>query len=225
MTERHADSYTVELGAPFTGTLPALGFEGATRRNRPTLAPGDLVYARVAAASRDAGPELACTDASGKARAPARSLSAMATRALRNAQGRAGLHGAPRSRRASRSFVTISESIAEGPAMRMQAAGFGPLQEGVVVTCSSALVRQLLASPAPPVRRRLGRVLRRPATCCACCTSLNTRCAASAEARMSGWRSRMSEARVLVVRAAALPTLACKRAGVRARCWRRWAAR
>jgi len=34
----------------------------------------------------------------------------------------------------------------------MQAAGFGPLQEGVVVTCSSALVRQLLASPPPPVR-------------------------------------------------------------------------
>ena len=33
-----------------------------------------------------------------------------------------------------------------------QAAGFGPLQEGLVLTCSSALVRQLLASPPPPVR-------------------------------------------------------------------------
>ncbi len=99
VAERHADSYTVELGAPFPGTLPALGFEGATRRNRPTLAPGDLVYARVAAASRDAGPELACTDASGKARTSARSLSATATCVLRNAPRRAGLHGAPLSRR------------------------------------------------------------------------------------------------------------------------------
>ena len=33
-----------------------------------------------------------------------------------------------------------------------QAAGFGPLQEGLVLNCSSALVRQLLASPPPPVR-------------------------------------------------------------------------
>jgi exosome complex component RRP40 len=36
------------------------------RRNRPNLAAGDLVYARVAVASRDMEPELACTDASGK---------------------------------------------------------------------------------------------------------------------------------------------------------------
>jgi exosome complex component RRP40 len=36
------------------------------RRNRPNLAVGDLVYARVTVASRDMEPELACTDASGK---------------------------------------------------------------------------------------------------------------------------------------------------------------
>jgi exosome complex RNA-binding protein Rrp4 len=36
------------------------------RRNRPNLAIGDLVYARVTVASRDMEPELACTDASGK---------------------------------------------------------------------------------------------------------------------------------------------------------------
>lgn len=35
---------------------------------------------------------------------------------------------------------------------KAQAAGFGPLQEGLVLNCSSALVRQLLASPPPPVR-------------------------------------------------------------------------
>ena len=36
------------------------------RRNRPNLAIGDLVYARVAVASRDMEPELACTDDGGK---------------------------------------------------------------------------------------------------------------------------------------------------------------
>ncbi len=36
------------------------------RRNRPNLNIGDLVYARVAVASRDMEPELACTDAAGK---------------------------------------------------------------------------------------------------------------------------------------------------------------
>ncbi|KAK9840591.1 hypothetical protein WJX81_003233 [Elliptochloris bilobata] len=38
-------------------------------------------------------------------------------------------------------------------------AGFGPLQEGLVLTCSSALVRQLLASPPPPVVAALGAAL------------------------------------------------------------------
>ena len=66
VVERHSDAYNVDLGGPFTAVLPALAFEGATRRNRPNLAQGDLVYARVTAASRDADPEIACTDAAGK---------------------------------------------------------------------------------------------------------------------------------------------------------------
>lgn len=68
VVERHVDSFNVDLGGPFPAVLPALAFEGATRRNRPNLVAGDLVYARVTAASRDTDPELACTDASGKAR-------------------------------------------------------------------------------------------------------------------------------------------------------------
>lgn len=66
VVERHTDAYNVDLGGPFTAVLPALAFEGVTRRNRPNLAPGDLVYARVTGASRDADPEIACTDAAGK---------------------------------------------------------------------------------------------------------------------------------------------------------------
>ena len=44
-----------------------LSFEGATRRNRPNIKSGDVVYARVVAASRDLEPQLSCVDAAGRA--------------------------------------------------------------------------------------------------------------------------------------------------------------
>ena len=45
-----------------------LAFEGATKRNRPNLAIGALVYARVMLAVRDMEPELECVNPStGKA--------------------------------------------------------------------------------------------------------------------------------------------------------------
>ncbi len=48
-----------------TTSLLAAG-AGATRRNRPNLQTGDLVYCRVLTASRDLEPTLSCVDASGK---------------------------------------------------------------------------------------------------------------------------------------------------------------
>ena len=65
--DRMGDGFSVDIGGPFPALLPALAFEGATRRNRPALVAGDLVYARVAQASRDADPQLACVDAAGRA--------------------------------------------------------------------------------------------------------------------------------------------------------------
>jgi exosome complex component RRP40 len=59
----------VDVGGPFPATLPALAFENATRRNRPNLVVGSLVYARCESAPRDAEPLLSCTDAGGKAAA------------------------------------------------------------------------------------------------------------------------------------------------------------
>lgn len=47
--------------------LPQLSFEGATKRNRPNLARGDVVYARVVTASRDMEATLTCVDAAGRA--------------------------------------------------------------------------------------------------------------------------------------------------------------
>ncbi|RSL41068.1 hypothetical protein BHE90_009879 [Fusarium euwallaceae] len=48
--------------------LPQLSFEGATKKTRPQLVPGALVYARVALANRHMDPEIECVSSStGKA--------------------------------------------------------------------------------------------------------------------------------------------------------------
>lgn len=48
--------------------LPQLSFEGATRKTRPVLGPGALVYARVTLANKHMDPELECVSSStGKA--------------------------------------------------------------------------------------------------------------------------------------------------------------
>lgn len=68
VTERHGEHYTVDVGGSRRASLPALAFEGATKRNKPTLAVGALVYARVAVANRDMDPELSCVAPSTKSR-------------------------------------------------------------------------------------------------------------------------------------------------------------
>ncbi|GLI65446.1 hypothetical protein VaNZ11_008824 [Volvox africanus] len=102
IVDKHSENFTVDIGGPFNAVLPLLSFEGATRRNRPNLHPGDLVYARVVQAHRDTDPVLSCTDSAGRS------------------------------------------------------AGFGHLQDGMVLNCSSSLARQLLGSPIAPVLEALG---------------------------------------------------------------------
>ncbi|EGZ76712.1 uncharacterized protein B0T23DRAFT_310943 [Neurospora hispaniola] len=63
------DFYYVSL-SPYTpnATLPHLAFESATKKTRPQLASGELVYARVSLANRHMDPELECVNSStGKA--------------------------------------------------------------------------------------------------------------------------------------------------------------
>ncbi|WFD32181.1 exosome non-catalytic core subunit rrp40 [Malassezia sp. CBS 17886] len=68
VVNRGVESYTVSLFAAHHATLPVLAFEGATRRNRPNLEVGTLVYARVVRAEPWTEPELSCVDATtGKA--------------------------------------------------------------------------------------------------------------------------------------------------------------
>lgn len=62
-----AEEFKVDIGAPCSACLPILAFENATKRNRPKLEPGHVVYACVASTSRDMDPELTCMNQFGKA--------------------------------------------------------------------------------------------------------------------------------------------------------------
>mmetsp|Transcript_7234 Transcript_7234/g.14942 ORF Transcript_7234/g.14942 Transcript_7234/m.14942 type:complete len:228 (-) Transcript_7234:66-749(-) len=62
VSHRSAEAYKVDIRSPCPAYLPALAFSGATRRNRPTLDVGSLVYARVEAAHPDLDTELSCID-------------------------------------------------------------------------------------------------------------------------------------------------------------------
>lgn len=64
--ERYGESWTLDINGPFYASLPALAFEGVTRRNRPRLEAGDVVYAKVTNAPRDADTEVTCVLATGK---------------------------------------------------------------------------------------------------------------------------------------------------------------
>ncbi|KAH6569458.1 hypothetical protein BASA62_004829 [Batrachochytrium salamandrivorans] len=62
------ENYRVDIGSPHPASLPVLAFEGATKRNKPNLDVGVLVYARVSLANKDMEPEIECTNPStGKA--------------------------------------------------------------------------------------------------------------------------------------------------------------
>ena len=69
VTKSAADNYFVSLSDYTTpATLPQLSFESATKKTRPVLAIGALVYARVSLANRHMDAELECVSSStGKA--------------------------------------------------------------------------------------------------------------------------------------------------------------
>lgn len=60
VVERAPEHYRVRVRGTALALLPALAFDGASRRNKPSLAPGALVFARVAACSKHMEPELSC---------------------------------------------------------------------------------------------------------------------------------------------------------------------
>eukprot|EP00126_Sphaerothecum_destruens_P000501 Sdes_comp10594_c0_seq1m2293 len=64
--ERLGENYRVDIGASYSALLNGLAFEGATRKNRPILKVGDLVYCKLSLADRDMTPEVVCVSSTGK---------------------------------------------------------------------------------------------------------------------------------------------------------------
>ena len=60
VSDRNAEFYRVQLHASAVATLPVLAFDGATKRNKPNLVVGSVVFARVAVCSKHMDPELSC---------------------------------------------------------------------------------------------------------------------------------------------------------------------
>jgi exosome complex component RRP40 len=67
VVETHAEAYAVDICAPTRATLPVLSFEGATKHNRPKLAVGSLVHARILSSNYAKEPILSCVDKVGHA--------------------------------------------------------------------------------------------------------------------------------------------------------------
>ncbi|KAJ3508910.1 hypothetical protein NLJ89_g5502 [Agrocybe chaxingu] len=63
VTQRIGEGYRIDIGSAHPASLDGLAFEGATKRNKPNLKVGSVVYARVSLAHKDMEPELECFDA------------------------------------------------------------------------------------------------------------------------------------------------------------------
>ncbi|XP_008553055.1 exosome complex component RRP40 [Microplitis demolitor] len=66
VTQKAGDIFKVDIGASDQAALPYLAFEGASKRNRPDVQIGDIVFAKLLIASKDMEPELVCVDSLGK---------------------------------------------------------------------------------------------------------------------------------------------------------------
>ncbi|XP_038142568.1 exosome complex component RRP40 [Cyprinodon tularosa] len=67
VTAKSGDVFKVDFGGSEQASLSYLAFEGATKRNRPNVQVGDLVFAQFVVANKDMEPELVCIDGSGRA--------------------------------------------------------------------------------------------------------------------------------------------------------------
>ena len=67
ITEKLSEGWKVDIGSSQVATLSIYAFEGGTKRNRPALPQGSLVYARMSLSNKDVEPEISCVAATGKA--------------------------------------------------------------------------------------------------------------------------------------------------------------
>ncbi|WAR23428.1 EXOS3-like protein [Mya arenaria] len=66
VSAKAGDVFRVDIGGSEMASLSYLSFEGATKRNRPDVKVGDLVYAKLLVANKDMEPELVCIDSAGR---------------------------------------------------------------------------------------------------------------------------------------------------------------
>ncbi|XP_011306276.1 exosome complex component RRP40 [Fopius arisanus] len=66
VTQKAGDIFKVDIGASEQASLSYLAFEGASKRNRPDVQIGDIVFAKLLIASKDMESELVCIDSHGK---------------------------------------------------------------------------------------------------------------------------------------------------------------
>lgn len=67
ITVKSGDVFKVDVGGSEQASLSYLAFEGSTKRNRPNVQVGDLVYGQFTIANKDMEPELVCIDSCGRA--------------------------------------------------------------------------------------------------------------------------------------------------------------
>ncbi|KAJ7095788.1 exosome complex exonuclease RRP40 [Mycena belliarum] len=63
VVQKAGEGFRVDIGSAHSASLDGLAFEGATKRNKPNLKIGNIVYARISLAHKDMEPELECFDA------------------------------------------------------------------------------------------------------------------------------------------------------------------
>ncbi|BFY99669.1 hypothetical protein BsWGS_02709 [Bradybaena similaris] len=66
VTQKNVDMFRVDIGCSELASLSYLSFEGATKRNRPDVKVGDVVYAKILVANKYMEPELVCIDSHGR---------------------------------------------------------------------------------------------------------------------------------------------------------------
>lgn len=64
--QKAGDIFRIDIGASEPAVLSYLAFEGATKKNRPDVNVGDLVFAKLLVAYKDFESELICVDSLGK---------------------------------------------------------------------------------------------------------------------------------------------------------------
>ncbi|XP_053610218.1 exosome complex component RRP40 [Plodia interpunctella] len=64
--QKAGDIFRVDVGGSCPASLSYLSFENATKKNRPEVQIGDVVYAKMLVASKDMEPEIVCVDSTGK---------------------------------------------------------------------------------------------------------------------------------------------------------------